>query len=472
MSPAIVDLPNLFQVSMMSKPQPPKKTRDPLPAPTDSGVVKPHEIEALLGSLGDVTPESENPAPDPNLQTWFEGMIDYLPGQENTGDRGKSQSNPGNLQAKGPVESSSSRTPRPGRMESWEVGNSAKPSTTVRLGTAESGSSPGAGSVVTPEDLEQLLPATPASIPQRALKPLATPERSNREAPGKIDTAHLKPRASKKFDSVSSVTSAPPAKSSPAKSPPETSAIDSEERDAALREQILIELQRVPALANLPLHVSVENGSVTLVGDLAGDYEKQLVSHFARKVKGVTEVIDLTRVRTSASPAPATAPRPAPRKPASKPRSDGGSLSLTLRPTWVAGIAGLVVLAWAGLSFGKKDVDRIEVHPAQGRVTFGETIPEGALLTLHPVSPTVSIRPRATVRPDGTFQVTTYGTGDGAPEGDYRVTIVWHKLVEIDGEPTAGPNLLPSPYSQPATTELKLSVKPGTNDFPPLQIHP
>jgi len=447
----------------MSTPQPPKKNRPSFPVPpatSDSGVVKPQEIEALLGSLGDAAPAPAAPSQEPDLQSWFEGMIDYLPGQSASTATGQGPA----IQPHGRPEASPqpSKPPRPGRMEAWEVGNSIGPSKAVNLGPEAAGSNrKSAASMATTKDLGQLLQTStqrPSAVQKREpmTGPVVSPDREQPAAVVPQPRAAANPRTPPPGVSASSAAAQ----------------IDTAERDAAVREQVLLELQRVPALASLPLHVIVEEGTVTIVGDLAGEYEKQLVSHFARKVKGVNEVIDLTRVRVAKSSATVTPSRPAPRKPARSTRTGGTSLSLTLRPAWIAGVAGLVVLAWAGLSFGKRDVDRIDVHPAQGRVVFGDIIPDGALITLHPVSPTLTVRPRATVRPDGTFQVATYGSNDGAPEGDCRVTIVWHKLVEIDGEPTAGPNLIPAPYSQPGTTDLRISLKAGSNELSPLQIHP
>ena len=468
-----------------------KKPSSPVPNSSpnsaDTPQVDPAEVQALLNSLG-ATAEDQVPAADSKLQSWFQGMLPHLPGEQ-TSDRPATQ--PAVAQRSTPPATPAQAAPRRGRMEAWELGHKAVAPQNVSLGTASTGPASPASNTTRSNTASR--PVAPSSTQDLNKDQSSTLDAEIDQLAGLLSAAPPAPATPRRRTGALRVTP-PPAKGSerhdsarqPAVSAPQVSEVpdppaqddESEARDEELRDRVIRELQRVPALSQAAVQVTVRNGTVTLVGELASDYERQLGGHFARQVRGVDTVVDLTRVRggettpASAASKPAAASRPAPRKSPGANRSAGSSWSLPLKPTWIAGVAGLVVLAWCGLSFGKRDVDRIEVHPAQGRVQFGEAIPEGALLTLHPLSPSLTIRPRATVKADGTFQISTYGAADGAPEGAYRVTIVWHKLVEVDGEPTAGPNLLPPPYAQPGTTELRVSVKPGTNELSPLQIRP
>jgi hypothetical protein len=54
---------------------------------------------------------------------------------------------------------------------------------------------------------------------------------------------------------------------------------------------------------------------------------------------------------------------------------------------------------------------------------------------------------------DGAFTMSTYAEGDGAPPGQYAVSILWP-----DGE-----SLIPK-YSSPVTSGLQVEVKAGTNE--------
>ena len=64
---------------------------------------------------------------------------------------------------------------------------------------------------------------------------------------------------------------------------------------------------------------------------------------------------------------------------------------------------------------------------------------------------------------DGSFALSTYTANDGAPAGEYAVTVVWwNPPVDAEGKP--GPNLLPQRYAKPETTPLKAVVKAGPNE--------
>jgi len=109
------------------------------------------------------------------------------------------------------------------------------------------------------------------------------------------------------------------------------------------------------------------------------------------------------------------------------------------------------------------------VHAVVGHVAVGKTIPAGAQLVFHPVNgelPDMAV-PRATVKDDGSFTVSTFGAHDGAPEGEYIVTIQWFRMSK-DGAP--GPNVLPRTYSAPASSPLRVAVQPGRNQLEPLVI--
>ncbi len=109
------------------------------------------------------------------------------------------------------------------------------------------------------------------------------------------------------------------------------------------------------------------------------------------------------------------------------------------------------------------------VHPAVGRVAFGKVAPKGAQIAFHPVARELpeQVIPRATVRDDGSFAVSTFRSDDGAPEGEYVVTIQWFRLSK-DGAP--GPNVLPRAFAAPDSSPLKVAIGPGTNHLPPFTI--
>jgi hypothetical protein len=66
------------------------------------------------------------------------------------------------------------------------------------------------------------------------------------------------------------------------------------------------------------------------------------------------------------------------------------------------------------------------LYPVRGKVLFEGQPARGATLVLHPLgnSGANAIMPRAFVDRDGGFEVFTYAAGDGAPAGEYAVTVL------------------------------------------------
>jgi len=111
-------------------------------------------------------------------------------------------------------------------------------------------------------------------------------------------------------------------------------------------------------------------------------------------------------------------------------------------------------------------ISRQEVHPARGKVLFEGKPVVGALIQFHPVdnsSPNAP-RPRARSGTDGTFEVSTYAAGDGAPAGRYLVTVSLQSGEEDDRPKSAA---LPLRYAQTETSDLRIGIRPGTNELQP-----
>jgi hypothetical protein len=132
-----------------------------------------------------------------------------------------------------------------------------------------------------------------------------------------------------------------------------------------------------------------------------------------------------------------------------------------------------VLLAAVGCGSGQ-DPNRLPVFPASGKVTFQGKPAAGALVVLHPKVSTPenqSVRPRAYVQEDGSFQLSSYESNDGAPIGDYAVVLVWPKTVKAaNGEASAGPNILPPLYSRPETSPAVVKIAEGSNQLNPIVL--
>ncbi len=85
------------------------------------------------------------------------------------------------------------------------------------------------------------------------------------------------------------------------------------------------------------------------------------------------------------------------------------------------------------------DDGRVPVHPASGKVTHQGKPAKGVVLQLLPVdvesvASKADLKPGALSKEDGQYEVMTYQSGDGAPEGTYKVILFWPPEV---GDPFA-----------------------------------
>ncbi|MCE9544800.1 MAG: carboxypeptidase-like regulatory domain-containing protein [Planctomycetia bacterium] len=138
----------------------------------------------------------------------------------------------------------------------------------------------------------------------------------------------------------------------------------------------------------------------------------------------------------------------------------------------------VVLVAAASLVAGgcsKSDANKIKTYAVRGQVTLeGQPVP-GAFVVLHPqgvTADTAAAAPtaRGQTGADGRFQLTTFASDDGAPAGQYAVTVVHHPTQDKDGSIEPGPNVLPPRYASPKTTNLHVSINPAENDLPPLAL--
>ncbi len=237
--------------------------------------------------------------------------------------------------------------------------------------------------------------------------------------------------------------------------------------DAELRDQIAVFL-RDRGLSSL--EVAVSRGAVTLSGSVSSPYERQMAVMSVRRIAGVERLSDQIRMLPSRAPRPTAARRAA----------DFGSGFLSALGDWFVGTpkAAWVVIALAFVvpvsmtSCGGPTEKQVTVHPVSGKVTFKGEPAEGAQVILHPKGHTLPDRTVPTARADasGAFKIGSYKAGDGAPPGDYVVTVVWKKVVASEGGAGPGPNVLPKEYASADTSPVQLTVKDGSNEIPPIEL--
>jgi hypothetical protein len=162
------------------------------------------------------------------------------------------------------------------------------------------------------------------------------------------------------------------------------------------------------------------------------------------------------------------------RPPAERRGREPNPLKRWRRPLMLGGsLTACLVLLVAGFRsnlFARSD--RVAVHPAQGRAEWeGRPIPN-ATIFLHPVwvKEPAFPRPRATVKEDGTFVLGTYAKDDGAPAGEYRMTIQWFSRRDRKDDGRFLDNALPAKYARAETSDLTVRIQPDKNEIPALRL--
>ncbi|MEX2174793.1 MAG: hypothetical protein WD872_10555 [Pirellulaceae bacterium] len=110
-----------------------------------------------------------------------------------------------------------------------------------------------------------------------------------------------------------------------------------------------------------------------------------------------------------------------------------------------------------------------ETYPARGRITINGAAPAGAVVELQATGEAADVRnsrPWAVVQDDGSYTLSTYEIGDGAPAGEYAISIKWPPDVS---KPSLA-DRLGNAYSNPSGSQWKATVSAGENQLPLIEI--
>jgi hypothetical protein len=118
-----------------------------------------------------------------------------------------------------------------------------------------------------------------------------------------------------------------------------------------------------------------------------------------------------------------------------------------------------------------KHSGHVPVYAVGGQVSYlGRPVPN-AFIALHPIdkSNTDVPHPISYADPDGRFSLGTYGAQDGAPAGEYAVTVVWwaapHLKDAQEGDDTTALNRLPPRYADAKSSGLRVHITEGSNEL-------
>jgi hypothetical protein len=134
-----------------------------------------------------------------------------------------------------------------------------------------------------------------------------------------------------------------------------------------------------------------------------------------------------------------------------------------IRPRPLARCAALLALLAAGCGGGQPK--RKPVFPVRGELYVNGQPAGGAMVSFVPAGERDNpraMRSQGKAGADGVFQLTTYDKDDGAPEGDYVVTVYWPGARPArpggDEEETLPPDRLQLRFATPAGSVLRARV--------------
>jgi hypothetical protein len=129
----------------------------------------------------------------------------------------------------------------------------------------------------------------------------------------------------------------------------------------------------------------------------------------------------------------------------------------------------LTMLCMTAMFVGcEKREARLPTFKVSGKVVQkGKAVPNATVIFHANRTEEGFIKPRAITKPDGTFELTTYESGDGAPTGTYEVSIEQWLRAKPEESPE---NRLPPSLSNPTTSGLKATVADAVNDLSPFEL--
>jgi len=110
----------------------------------------------------------------------------------------------------------------------------------------------------------------------------------------------------------------------------------------------------------------------------------------------------------------------------------------------------------------------VPVVAAHGTIEFDGKPASGAILQLHPVKARKDLPnlPQALADEAGRFDLSTFRRNDGAPAGEYVVTVTWRPDVTTkDGRTERGPNVIPSKWTKPTSSPLRITISQQGGDL-------
>jgi len=118
-----------------------------------------------------------------------------------------------------------------------------------------------------------------------------------------------------------------------------------------------------------------------------------------------------------------------------------------------------------------------KTYPVKGKILVNGQPASDCQIFLHRTSgenSSTPVTPQAITDKNGEFQLTSFHTNDGAPEGEYVVTIEWRDRTGLSKQDFEGPDQLGGAYAKVETTKgmkgFVVQVGKQAQELPPFEL--
>ncbi len=136
------------------------------------------------------------------------------------------------------------------------------------------------------------------------------------------------------------------------------------------------------------------------------------------------------------------------------------------------GLGGLIVVVGTGLAGCRQSSDALPVltvYEVKGKVLRADGQPlGGGWITFVPKG-NLPLDPSGVIGPDGTFSLSTGGSGEGAPPGEYKVRVEAPQFQQAGRKSKRKPPF-PFKYRDEDSSGLVVTVRAETNQLEPIRL--
>jgi hypothetical protein len=148
-----------------------------------------------------------------------------------------------------------------------------------------------------------------------------------------------------------------------------------------------------------------------------------------------------------------------------------GKRSILNRSLSIVILATLALTAF-GCGSSARPWESRPIFLVEGRVLVQGKAAEGVEVTFQPIDSTQKSRPRGVTDHEGMYRLRTNRDDDGAPAGEYVVTLYWPKWSDskVKDEPRAPPDRLGRRFLFPTESSFRARVEERATVVPPIAI--